>query len=96
MKNINNFEQFNENKIFEELSKLDDLKIDLILKKAHDRTGMFQHEIDVYNKYLTEYNLSDDVKDFLKNEIKIHQDFIDSIKKREESDRKIRKEIKNN
>jgi sensor domain CHASE-containing protein len=80
MKNVKNYKQF-EAKSFSDLSKMDKLKADVIIKNAHDMKNFIKHEIDIYKKYIRDYNLSDDLVEFLEEEIKYHEEILKSRKK---------------
>jgi hypothetical protein len=71
---INNWKNFNESKSYSELSESDRLKVDMIDRKVHSILSGYENTIKEYKKYLSDYKLSDDLKEFLENEVKYFEE----------------------
>jgi hypothetical protein len=77
MKNIENFKTFE--KSFYDLTERDQKRFDVIIRNL--RNNFYENEIKTFEKYLKEYKLSDDLKQFIEEEIEYLKKLIERRKK---------------
>jgi hypothetical protein len=94
IKKFGNFDLTNEAKYFNDLSERDKKRMKVIANKVISRVSVYQRYIDEYDKYLKEYNLSDDLKEFLKYEKEYLEKIIKSLKKYKREETKIKNKDK--